>query len=32
MQETSNHQTRATRLLGITERMLRYKLNNYNFK
>ena len=32
MQETSNHQTRAAGLLGISERMLRYKLKKYDLK
>lgn len=29
MQKTSNHQTKAAGLLGISERMLRYKLKKY---
>jgi transcriptional regulator with GAF, ATPase, and Fis domain len=32
MAETGNHQTRAARKLGISERMLRYKLKKYGFK
>jgi len=32
MTETGNHQTRAARTLGISERMLRYKLKKYGFK
>ena len=32
MAETGNHQTRAARILGISERMLRYKLNKYGLK
>jgi DNA-binding NtrC family response regulator len=32
MAETGNHQTRAVRTLGISERMLRYKLKKYGFK
>ena len=32
MAETGNHQTRAARTLGISERMLRYKLKKYGFK
>jgi two-component system NtrC family response regulator len=32
MGETSNHQTRAADLLGISERMLRYKLKKYRLK
>ena len=32
MQETANHQTRAAGLLGISERMLRYKLKKYDLK
>ncbi|MCP4578577.1 MAG: sigma-54-dependent Fis family transcriptional regulator [Deltaproteobacteria bacterium] len=32
MAETGNHQTRAARILGISERMLRYKLKKYGFK
>jgi len=32
MEETSNHQTRAADLLGISERMLRYKLKKYGLK
>jgi DNA-binding NtrC family response regulator len=32
MAETGNHQTRAARILGISERMLRYKLKKYNLK
>ncbi|MCJ7683057.1 MAG: sigma-54 dependent transcriptional regulator [Desulfobacteraceae bacterium] len=29
MEKTKNHQTRAAKLLGISERMLRYKLKKY---
>ncbi|MCG6878756.1 MAG: sigma-54 dependent transcriptional regulator [Deltaproteobacteria bacterium] len=32
MMETENHQTRAARILGISERMLRYKLKKYRLK
>jgi len=32
MAETGNHQTRAAHILGISERMLRYKLKKYGFK
>jgi DNA-binding NtrC family response regulator len=32
MAEAGNHQTRAARMLGISERMLRYKLKKYNLK
>jgi len=32
MAESGNHQTRAARMLGISERMLRYKLKKYNLK
>jgi len=32
MAETGNHQTRAARILDISERMLRYKLKKYGFK
>ena len=32
MAETGNHQTRAARILGISERMLRYKLKKYGLK
>jgi len=32
MQETGNHQTKAAKLLGVSERMLRYKLKKYKFK
>ena len=32
MAETGNHQTRAARVLGISERMLRYKLKKYGLK
>ena len=32
MTETENHQTRAARILGISERMLRYKLKKYGLK
>lgn len=32
MAETGNHQTRAARILGLSERMLRYKLKKYNLK
>jgi len=32
MEETSNHQTKAADLLGISERMLRYKLKKYGLK
>jgi DNA-binding NtrC family response regulator len=32
MQEANNNQTRAAELLGISERMLRYKLKKYGFK
>jgi DNA-binding NtrC family response regulator len=32
MMETENHQTRAAGILGISERMLRYKLKRYGLK
>jgi DNA-binding NtrC family response regulator len=32
MAEAENHQTRAARILGISERMLRYKLKKYGLK
>jgi transcriptional regulator with PAS, ATPase and Fis domain len=32
MWESSNHQTKAANLLGISERMLRYKLKKYELK
>ena len=32
MEKTKNHQTRAAELLGISERMLRYKLKKYTLK
>jgi len=32
MKETGNHQTKAANLLGISERMLRYKLKKYGLK
>ena len=32
MTQTKNHQTRAARLLGISERTLRYKLKKYGLK
>jgi DNA-binding NtrC family response regulator len=32
LQEAHNNQTRAAELLGISERMLRYKLKKYGFK
>ncbi|MCF8127003.1 MAG: sigma-54 dependent transcriptional regulator [Deltaproteobacteria bacterium] len=32
MAEAGNHQTRAARILGISERMLRYKLKKYDLK
>ncbi len=32
MVETEDHQTKAARILGISERMLRYKLKKYGFK
>ena len=32
MKETRNHQTRAADLLGLSERMLRYKLKKYRLK
>ncbi|HBF43754.1 MAG TPA: two-component system response regulator [Desulfobacteraceae bacterium] len=32
IKETKNHQTRAASLLGISERMLRYKLKKYGLK
>ncbi|HPL62703.1 MAG: sigma-54 dependent transcriptional regulator [Syntrophales bacterium] len=32
MEEAANHQTRAADILGISERMLRYKLKKYHFK
>jgi DNA-binding NtrC family response regulator len=32
MEETDNHQTRAADILGISERMLRYKLKKYGLK
>jgi transcriptional regulator with PAS, ATPase and Fis domain len=32
MEETSNHQTKAADLLGISERMMRYKLKKYGLK
>ena len=32
LEETDNHQTRAADILGISERMLRYKLKKYRLK
>jgi DNA-binding protein Fis len=32
MEKTKNHQTKAADLLGISERMLRYKLKKYALK
>ncbi|MDM8525622.1 sigma-54 dependent transcriptional regulator [Desulfococcaceae bacterium HSG8] len=32
LEKTGNHQTRAAKLLGISERMLRYKLKKYGIK
>ncbi|MBW1965746.1 MAG: sigma-54-dependent Fis family transcriptional regulator, partial [Deltaproteobacteria bacterium] len=32
LEETVNHQTKAANLLGISERMLRYKLKKYGLK
>jgi DNA-binding NtrC family response regulator len=32
IEETDNHQTRAADILGISERMLRYKLKKYGLK
>jgi len=32
MKKTDNHQTKAANLLGISERMLRYKLKKYGLK
>ena len=32
MEETDNHQTKAADILGISERMLRYKLKKYRLK
>ena len=32
MEETDNHQTKAADILGISERMLRYKLKKYGLK
>ena len=32
MEKTGDHQTKAADLLGISERMLRYKLKKYNLK
>ncbi len=32
MAETGNHQTKAARILGLSERMLRYKLKKYDIK
>jgi two-component system NtrC family response regulator len=32
LEETSDHQTRAAALLGISERMLRYKIKKYHLK
>ena len=32
LKETSNHQTKAAELLGISERMLRYKMKKYYLK
>jgi len=32
MDETANHQTKAAEILGISERMLRYKLKKYGLK
>ncbi|MEI7590172.1 MAG: sigma-54 dependent transcriptional regulator [Deltaproteobacteria bacterium] len=32
MQKTNGHQTRCAEMLGISERMLRYKLKKYKFK
>jgi len=32
MEKAGEHQTRAAELLGISERMLRYKLKKYGLK
>ncbi len=32
MEKAGDHQTRAAELLGISERMLRYKLKKYGLK
>jgi len=32
MEKTGDHQTRAAELLGLSERMLRYKLKKYGLK
>jgi two-component system NtrC family response regulator len=32
LEETANHQTKAANLLGISERMMRYKLKKYGLK
>jgi DNA-binding protein Fis len=32
MEKTGDHQTKAAELLGISERMLRYKLKKYALK
>jgi transcriptional regulator with PAS, ATPase and Fis domain len=32
LEEAANHQTKAAKLLGISERMLRYKLKKYGLK
>ena len=32
LKETSSHQTKATELLGISERMMRYKMKKYDLK
>jgi DNA-binding NtrC family response regulator len=32
MEKTGDHQTKAAELLGISERMLRYKLKKYGLK
>ena len=32
MTKTAGHQTRAAQMLGISERMLRYKLKKYGIK
>ena len=32
MEKSGDHQTRAAELLGISERMLRYKLKKYGLK
>ena len=32
MEKTGDHQTRAAEMLGLSERMLRYKLKKYGLK